>query len=169
VALLCGLLTAPSAHGFVVAGKRWPGPTITIWNATGYKVPVRDAERAWNGAGADIRFVPAGSVASADVVVRYGVLLEQGRASLGYGPGGSDVRLSRGLRRMVATTVAAHELGHVLGLGHESRGCTLMAPVVIAGSASSCGIAACRVIWRCLVQRDDAGGAMALYGGRPPV
>jgi hypothetical protein len=54
----------------------------------------------------------------------------------------------------------------VLGLGHETRGCTVMAPVVNAGSASRCRLAACKVLWHCLVQRDDRSGAIALYGRR---
>ena len=65
-----------------------------------------------------------------------------------------------------ASALAAHELGHVLGLGHEARGCVVMAPVVAAGLASRCGLGACKVLWRCLVQRDDGGGAIALYGRR---
>ena len=54
----------------------------------------------------------------------------------------------------------------MLGLGHENRGCTVMAAVVKVGASPTCKIAACKVIWRCLVQRDDANGAIALYGRR---
>jgi hypothetical protein len=165
LALLCSVVVAPAAHGYVVEGGRWPGPTISVWNDTGYRAPVRDAMRSWNAAGAKIRFKPAKSRASADVIVRVGVVSEQGLAVVGY-DSGSMVTLSRGLGRMVATALAAHELGHVLGLGHETRGCTVMAPVVNAGAASRCGIGACKALWRCLVQRDDGNGAIALYGRR---
>ena len=163
--LLCCLAIVPAAHGFVIEGDRWPGPTISVWNGTGYKAPVLDAMRSWNAAGAKIRFVPAQSSATADVVVRIGVTSEQGLAAVGYEPG-STVTLSRGLGRVVATALAAHELGHVLGLGHQTRGCAVMAPVVNAGSLSRCGLGACRMLWRCLVQRDDRNGASALYGRR---
>jgi hypothetical protein len=139
-----------------------------LWNATGYPLAVRDAARAWNGAGARIRLVGAASRADADVVIRYGAVRDQGEASVGYGPGGSSVSLARGLGRVVATTIAAHELGHVLGLGHESRRCSVMAPVVDAGPSSRCGIAACRELWRCLVKPDDVSGLRALYGRRAP-
>jgi hypothetical protein len=42
-----------------------------------------------------------------------------------------------------------------------------MAPVVDTGPGSRCGIGACRVLWRCLVEPDDAVGAIALYGRSP--
>jgi hypothetical protein len=123
---------------------------------------------AWNAAGAQIRFEAASGRAEADVVVQYGALRQQGRANVGYEPDGTTVWLVRGLKRRVATTIVAHELGHVLGLGHESHGCALMAPVVNVGAASRCGLAACRVLWSCLVQPDDAKGLRLLYGRRPP-
>ena len=166
LAVAVALVIVPAPAGFAVGGDRWPGPTISVWNATAYGAPVLDAERAWNNAGAAIRFVPAASPASADVVVRYGSLHEQGRASVGYAPGDSSLTLPRGLSRMVSTTLSAHELGHILGLGHESRGCTVMAAVVKVGPTSRCAIAACKALWRCLVQRDDDAGAIALYGRR---
>jgi hypothetical protein len=166
MAALCALVLAPLASGFHIEGERWPGPTISIWNTTAYAVPVLDAERAWNASPAAVRFVPAADRDTADVVVRYGAPHAQGQASVGYGPGSSTVTLPRGLGRMVSTTLAAHELGHVLGLGHENKGCTVMAAVVKVGASATCRIATCKVIWRCLVQRDDANGAIALYGRR---
>jgi hypothetical protein len=63
----------------------------------------------------------------------------------------------------------AHELGHVLGLVHEDRGCAAM-----NSRGSERGPAKCRPVerweWRCrLLEHDDVAGAVALYGGRPRV
>ena len=43
LALLCCLAIVPAAHGFVIEGDRWPGPTMPVWNETGDKEPVLDA------------------------------------------------------------------------------------------------------------------------------
>jgi hypothetical protein len=162
----CALAIVPAASGFVIAGERWPGSTVSVWNATGYPLAERDAMRAWNGAGARIRLVPAASRAEADVLIRYGPVHDQGESTVGYAPGGSTVELARGLGRVVATAIATHELGHVLGLGHETRGCTVMAPVVDVGATSRCRIGTCKKLWRCLLRRDDVAGVRALYGRR---
>jgi hypothetical protein len=68
---------------------------------------------------------------------------------------------SEGLR---ALTVA-HELGHVLGLGHERRRCALMNPVHGRGGGTRCtqSPAAVRRRYRRLLERDDMRGARRLY------
>lgn len=166
VSALCALVLVPVAAGFVVAGDRWPGPTVSVWNTTGYRIPVADAMKAWNAAGANVRLVPATAQETADVVITFGKAEGQGVSTVGYSGSTGSTRLPRGLGRIAASALAAHELGHVLGLGHEPRGCTVMAPVVKVGSGSRCGIGACKVTWRCLVRPDDARGLRAMYGSR---
>ncbi len=72
--------------------------------------------------------------------------------------------------RCWAAGALAHELGHVLGLGHEDRGCAAM-----NSSGNRRGPSACEPVerwqWRCrLLEHDDVTGAVAVYGGgvRPP-
>ena len=147
-------------------GQRWPGTTVSVWNGTSYGENVRDAIRAWNRAGAKMRLVAAPSRGRADVVVLYGTTSEQGSATIGYSGRRSTVLLSHGLGTAAASALAAHELGHVLGLGHETHACSVMTPVIEIGVASRCTIATCRVLSLCLVQADDVAGLRALYGRR---
>ena len=60
----------------------------------------------------------------------------------------------------------AHELGHVLGLGHEERGCALMNGIGTWRGAQHCRQEAVWT-WRCgLLEPDDINGVVKLYGGR---
>jgi hypothetical protein len=165
--ILAMLIFASTSSAWVVAGKRWPGPTVSVWNDTQYRVQVKQAMLAWNAAGAAIRLVPAPSRAEADVFVSYAVPREQGRAEVGYARRASNVWLGTGLNRRESIAIAAHELGHVLGLGHESALCALMNPVIGSGTAATCKIGMCPSVWRCLIQPDDARGLQLLYGRAP--
>ena len=60
----------------------------------------------------------------------------------------------------------AHELGHVLGLGHEERGCALDERRGTWSGAQHCRQEAVWT-WRCgLLEPDDINGVVGLYGGR---
>ena len=158
------LCFASSSSAWVVAGKRWPGPTVSVWNETAYKGPVRQAMQAWNAAGAAIQLTTAPTRETADVVLSYAALREQGRAEIGYTRGGARVWLGYGLSRVDAAAIAAHELGHVLGLGHETALCALMNPIIDSGAGADCKVGNCATVWRCLIQPDDARGLRLLYG-----
>ncbi len=180
------LCAAGPASAYRFEGKKWPGHTITYYNAaTSSASAVASAVYTWNTSGANIRFV-AVPKAQANVVIvdvdnrnisDAGLL---GIATTGYiargqpapNPNGTRpafgghvwlVRpsLDGNLLPIQRAQVVAHELGHVLGLGHESRGCAMMNPALneLCPPPEPWEIN-CRVL-----QRDDVAGAVALYGG----
>ncbi len=175
-ALLALVLTA-SAHAYSVEGKPWPGGQILYYNAApGQAWAVERAVAAWNRSGARVRFV-ATTQARAQLLVKE---LPQsdcapverslsGEATVGY-TRGATVWISRlddastKCNAYASSLTLAHELGHVLGLGHESRGCATMNT-----SGSFRGPTLCAVplwSWDCgLLHRDDIEGAVTLYGG----
>ena len=112
--------------------------------------------------GARVRFVRAPrSRAKVRIVYDRGGALPfgaaHGYASIGRQPV-NRVQLSRGGRGETITLVIAHELGHILGLDHETRRCATMN----ASVAQLCGtVPPCTVL-----QADDVRGAIARYGGR---
>jgi hypothetical protein len=58
-----------------------------------------------------------------------------------------------------------HELGHVLGLEHETGICATMNPYGNYRGGTVCG-AAPPWVWRCrLLEADDVAGAVSVYGG----
>ncbi len=162
LAAAASLATAARADAFVTTGQRWPGPKIGYHVATpSLRAPVRSAVAQWNrlGLGAAFVAVPANE---ADVDLRAQRDFPCGGVgTLGYTPGAARVRIGRCRTRSALVLVATHELGHVLGLGHERRRCALMNAMAIGLRPARCRRA---LNPRRAILADDRAGARALYG-----
>ena len=156
--------TAAPAGAYVIAGKRWPSHTITYYDAQPDHAAVRMAVAAWNSSGANVRFVAAPRGRAKVLILPwhpggcYGV---EGVATVGYYRPGDVVHLKACANPDEAAIVAAHELGHVLGLGHELNRCATMNPAV----GEHCGLPPSYTTNCRILQLDDEQGAVALYGG----
>jgi hypothetical protein len=163
-AVLSGLAAAP-AGAYWIAGKPWPHRLVT-YSSVGSRqtrATVDRAARIWNRARVGYRFVrrPAGR---SDVLISgYGGRCN-GQAYIGY-PGAraaSWLYLAPCPRRQMVLVVA-HELGHVLGLGHEWRWCALMNQGVSpSGTPHLCQPRPLSYWLKHPLLADDVNGARAL-------
>jgi hypothetical protein len=167
VSCLALAFAAPSAGAYSIAGRAWPSSKITYWvRAADYRDDVRAAARYWNRARVGIVFREAQSAASADVVVDYWDNRCGGAAYAGFlRRRQNQVVLGTGCNSDgLVTLMATHELGHVLGLGHENRKCAIMNPVFdSSGTPNHCNHHALSYWLSSPLRADDLRGARALY------
>jgi len=163
------LATATSARAYVIEGQRWPGPTITYY-ATAYKKAANQAAQTWNNANVGITFRKASSSASADFVVIYSSDINrcEGLSLVGYQYGSQSwTEVGAGCDRAFMVFTLTHELGHILGLGHETHRCARMNPTVDfpTGTPGDCRYHRRSYWFKHLLKNDDIRGVRALYGG----
>jgi hypothetical protein len=175
IAVLALLASAEPALAFKIGGSRWSGrpARITYFEATpkGYHASIALGAKAWNTSGIPVRFVRVASRRKARIVITQdaGIAPAAGFASIGF-QSHNYIKLTgcqHGCDRFSMAALVAHEMGHVLGLDHEQRKCSVMNGAQLYGTCKPRRPKA-PWLWRCrILQKDDLAGARALYGGRP--
>jgi hypothetical protein len=166
------------SHAYSRIGGKWAGGKITYYNGIkGYDPAVKAAVSAWNHSGAKVKFVRVSKKkarvkirymrdSSCDGLTRLPQTRRTTRATV-YLPAPSAPDYCRD--KSTITIYAAHELGHVLGLGHETRTCALMNPQGSRQGGSLCAEPGGTQpwLWRCrIIEPDDLRGAIRIYGGK---
>jgi hypothetical protein len=172
---VCLGIATRSADGYVVKGRAWPGGIIRYYNAApDQRWAVQRAVAAWNSSGARVRFV-AVPAAQAQLRIEHfqgASCTINAEATVGYAASARVWIYRRDqsspyCNSYMAVQALTHELGHVLGLGHELRGCSRMNPSGSLQGPRLCSRGASWQ-WRCqMLTPDDVAGAVALYGGSP--
>lgn len=161
----------------------WPDGVVTIYDESGMDGTVRTAAERWSHSGAKVHLQVVRRRQRADVIVEVDdrrLLRLCGRDCLGYSTsigrpsdGKTTVILRSSLGgpvRPLSVWVAAHELGHVIGLQHHKGSrCSVMSPHAFdtrcAPSLTSASATAPELA--CVPAPVDVAAAAALYGGAP--
>jgi hypothetical protein len=160
---------------------RWPDGVVNVYDTSDMTDTMRFAAERWNqsGAGVDVRVVL--DQREADVIVRRDddrLRALCGRDCLGYstsigrpGDGSSEIIMRStlgGTPRSLSVWVAAHELGHVLGLHHrDGHDCSVMSPRAFDTrcAPSLAATVPTKNELACVPAPADVDIASAMYGG----
>ena len=178
VALLAGaaLIIAPEPAAAYKFLPSHPFPTgkIRYYDGSTYHWAVRRAAAIWNRSGVRVHFTRT-SRPRANLIIRtFGArprpdTISDGCAGTALGRRPVSLITTAGgcFDGVLTSTAIAHEMGHILGLAHETRRCAVMNPVVVNFAPGHCRQPP-GGFWRCrTLELDDLRGAARLYGGHP--
>jgi hypothetical protein len=163
------------------ADPTWPDGVVHVYDASGMTDTIITAAHRWTVSGAKVQIEVVSKPRDADVIVRVDdrrLLRLCGRDCLGYSTsigrprsGHSEVIMRANLGgspRPLSVCVAAHELGHVLGLHHrDGHHCSVMSPRAFDTNCAP-SLAAARPTsdeLACVPAPADVDVAAGLYGG----
>jgi hypothetical protein len=165
--------------------RTWKDGVVRYYDGSGMRRTVTMAAARWNASGAKVEVHRVDSPRDADVVVKVDDRMLRslcGSDCLGYTTsigrptsGQTTVLLAgelRGNPRPLSVWVAAHELGHVLGLQHRyGHACSLMSPHAFDTRCAPSLAAQPPTLAQlaCVPAPADVDAAVRLYGGEPAI